>query len=57
MPPGKKKRPRPRAQPYERGVDNRRVKGAYQIDCIRCGGGRKRCRLCRGNNGKVWVKP
>lgn len=53
MPPRSKKG---KAKPYDRGVGNRKVKGAYLVDCITCGGGTNRCRLCRGNNGKVWVK-
>ena len=50
------KKPRPKAAPYERSVGNRRVRGGYLVDCIKCGGGKNRCRLCRGNKGKVWVK-
>lgn len=56
MPPRKKKKKAERRDPLLRSVGNIRVKGAYLIDCITCGGGKKRCRLCRNMDGKVWVK-
>jgi len=56
MPPKEPQEKKPKAKPYDRSAGNRRVRGAYLIDCITCGGGKNRCRLCRNMNGKVWVK-
>jgi len=56
MPPEEPKEKKPKAKPFDRSPGNRRVRGAYLIDCITCGGGKNRCRLCRNMNGKVWVK-